>query len=142
MPKKLCLIAAEFHQGIMAAMLAQAQTAAQELEAEIVDIITVPGAVEIPFACQTALDSGKYDALAVLGFIEKGETLHGEVMGHQVLCKIMDLQLAHGRPIGYGIIGPGATETQAKARTADSASGAIQAAVRMLELKEQFNNEL
>ena len=138
MSSRLCLIAGEFHPEIMAAMLAQARTTAQDLNAEIVDILTVPGALEIPLACQTALESKKYDALAVLGFIEKGETLHGEVIGHQVLRKIMDLQLTYECPIGYGIIGPGATDAQAAVRVTDSTVGAIQSAVKMLELKKQF----
>jgi len=62
------------------------------------------------------LKKGNFDALLVLGYIEKGETLHGEVMGHVVHRSIVELQLQYSVPIAIGIIGPGATIEQARER--------------------------
>jgi len=56
----------------------------------------------------------KADAIVVLGYIEKGETKNGELMGHVVVKTIKDLELRYNKPIGIGIIGPGATHEQAK----------------------------
>src|SRR5205807_6339706 len=72
------------------------------------------------------------DAVAVLGYLEKGETLHGEVIGHVVYRALVELQIAHRKPIGVGIIGPGATLQQAEARRDGFARAAIRAAVASL----------
>jgi 6,7-dimethyl-8-ribityllumazine synthase len=64
----------------------------------------------------------------VLGFIEKGETLHGENMGHVVHRTLMELQLERRKPKGLGIIGPGATPEQAEARKERYAKDAVFAA--------------
>jgi 6,7-dimethyl-8-ribityllumazine synthase len=69
----------------------------------------------------------------VLGYIERGETLHGEVMGHTVHAAIVQLQLQYKRPIGIGIIGPGATKEQAELRKTDYAAAAVRATMRSLE---------
>ena len=72
--------------------------------------------------------------LVVLGYIERGETLHGEVMGHVVHAALVQLQLSHRKPIGLGIIGPGATAEQAEARKVSSARAAVHAALRCREV--------
>ena len=60
----------------------------------------------------------QHDGLVVLGYIERGETLHGEVMGHVVHTALVQLQLKYRKPVGIGIIGPGATAEQAQAQSA------------------------
>ena len=72
------------------------------------------------------------DAVVVLGFIERGETLHGEVMGHVVHRALVESGLRAKKPVGLGIIGPGATLPQAKVRKEPSARAAVRAVVRSL----------
>lgn len=136
---KICIVVGEFHKKITERMLKYAKNIAPKLEAEIKEVIWVPGSLEVPFITKEILESGKYDAIVLLGFIEKGETLHGEVMGHQVTKKILDLQLEYRTPIGFGIIGPGATIKQAHKKMKESAERAIEAAVKMRRLQEQIN---
>ena len=61
------------------------------------------------------------DAVVVLGHIERGETLHGEVMGHVVQHALVQLQFKYRKPVGVGIIGPGATAEQADVRKHETA---------------------
>ena len=68
----------------------------------------VPGCMEIPLALDRVLSDEDIDGAFCLGIIEKGETDHGLVMGQGVVKTILELQLVHNKPIGLGIIGPGA----------------------------------
>ncbi|MFH1522659.1 MAG: 6,7-dimethyl-8-ribityllumazine synthase [Patescibacteria group bacterium] len=140
MPIKICIIGGEFHKKITEEMLQYAEDIAPKLEANIKKVIWVPGSLEVPLIVKEVLESGKYNAIVLLGFIEKGETLHGEVIGHQVIKKILDLQLEYRTPIGVGIIGPGATIEQAKARTKEFAEKAMAAAVKMRRLLGQISD--
>ena len=74
------------------------------------------------------------DAAVVLGVIEKGETMHGEIMGHSVVNTILSLQLEFMKPIGVGIIGPGVNDTQIEERIVPYARNAVKAVVSMLSL--------
>src|SRR5262249_35061100 len=105
--------------------------------AEVAVTARVPGSYELPLVVSTILKSGKVRAVVVLGYIERGETQHGEVMGHVVHGALMRLSIRHGKPIGLGIIGPGATAEQAEARKDAYARSAVRAALASLAtLKE------
>ena len=132
------IIVGEFHKQLADEMLAHAQSLAPGLNATIEDVIWVPGSFEIPFVLNEMLKTNNYDAIVILGYIEKGETLHGEVMAHQVIKKIIDLELHFQKPVGIGIIGPGATMEQAEVRTKGSAEKAMKAAIKLLKIKDQM----
>ena len=72
----------------------------------------MPGSYEMPLIADVLLGREDVDALVVLGYIERGETLHGEVMGNVVHAALVQLQLKHRKPMGLGVIGPGATPEQ------------------------------
>ena len=110
-------------------MIATAEDEAKAAGVADVSVTTVAGSLEAPLIIDRLLSKG-VDAAVALGFIEQGETLHGEVMGHVVYRSLIDLQLKHQKPIGLGIIGPGATEEQALARQETAARSAVKAALR------------
>jgi 6,7-dimethyl-8-ribityllumazine synthase len=68
--------------------------------------------------------------VVVLGYIEKGSTLHGQEMGATCSLVLKQLELEYSKPVGMGIIGPGATAEQAETRVA-YAGNAMRAAIRM-----------
>jgi 6,7-dimethyl-8-ribityllumazine synthase len=123
------IIAADFNREIIDDMIAAAQDEAQTLGLNINRVVRVPGCYEVPLAADAALGTQGVDGLVVLGFIERGETLHGEVMGHVVHRALIDLQLKYRKPMGLGIIGPGATLDQANARKTSYARAAVRALV-------------
>jgi len=136
---KLCVVVGEFHKEISETMLQYAKNTASKLNVEIKKIIWIPGSFEAPLALKEIFELKKFNAVVLLGYIEKGETLHGEVIGRESIKKILDLQIEYRIPVGYGVIGPGATIEQAKERMRESAEKAIEAAVKMCELKQYFN---
>ncbi|MEO8705634.1 MAG: 6,7-dimethyl-8-ribityllumazine synthase [Kofleriaceae bacterium] len=126
---KLALVAAEFNHDLIEAMIAAARDEASKLPVEIVREVRVPGCYEVPLVVASLLARGKIEAAVVLGYIERGETQHGEVMGHVVHRALVDMQLATGKPVGIGIIGPGATPEQAESRKDGYARAAVRAVV-------------
>ncbi|MBI4253135.1 6,7-dimethyl-8-ribityllumazine synthase [Candidatus Uhrbacteria bacterium] len=127
--KQIAIVVAEFHKEIADTMVAEAERTAHDLGARVHAIIGVPGCFEMPLSVKRLIQKKSVDAVVVLGFIEKGETLHGEVMGHVVHHALMQLQLSTMKPIGFGIIGPGATERAARVRMKGAARAAVRAAL-------------
>lgn len=129
MSQRLAIIIAEFNRSIVDVMEAGAEAEAREAGASVVLKVSIPGTYEVPIVLARALARTDVDAAVVLGFIERGETLHGEVMGHVVHQSIVSLSLEHRKPVGIGIIGPGATLAQAEARRDAYARAAVRAAL-------------
>ena len=75
---------------------------------EVSEVVWVPGSMEAPLAIDRMLQSTEVQGAVVLGIIERGETDHGLVMGQSVTKSVIELQIKHNKPIGLGIIGPGA----------------------------------
>lgn len=129
---RIALVAAQFHKAMSDTMIRTAKETLSDRGMVLAGVVTVPGCFEVPLATKKLLLKKSVDAVAVLGYIEKGETLHGEVMGHVVSQTLMELQLTAMKPIGFGIIGPGATEKQARVRMKNVARGAVSAVCDVL----------
>lgn len=126
--KRISIIAAEFNQDIMNGMISAAKQEIKDIGARLVRVVRVPGCYEVPLSAELELEKEGIDALVVLGYIERGETLHGQVMGQVVHQALVQLQLGFRKRIGLGIIGPGATVEQAQARKEGYARAAVRAA--------------
>ena len=101
---------------------------------ELMEPVWVPGAFEVPLATKRLLDAGCV-GVVTLGIIERGQTLHGQAMGDAVMAALIDLQLEYNRPIGLGIIGPGADPEHIEPRLVPHARAAIEAVVHMLNVR-------
>jgi 6,7-dimethyl-8-ribityllumazine synthase len=132
--KRLAVLVADFNRRLVDAMLRAAEDEAATLGARVTATVRVPGSYETPLAADALFRRANVDALVVLGYIERGETLHGEVMGHVVHRALLDASLRYEKPVGFGFIGPGATLRDAEKRKDDYARAAVRAAVRMLEV--------
>lgn len=121
----------EFHREIAQAMLDAAREQVAAEGGVVAREIGVPGSYETPLAMKHLLSDPGVDLAVLLGYIERGETLHGEVMGHVVHRAVLDLSLEHDKPVGFGVVGPGATLEQAGARKEEYARAAVRAAFRL-----------
>jgi 6,7-dimethyl-8-ribityllumazine synthase len=104
------------------------------------EVLTVPGALELPGAIALAAETGRYDAYVALGVVIRGETYHFEIVANESARGLMALTL-DGLAIGNGVLTT-ENETQAIARAdpaqLDKGGGAARAALAMLKLKERF----
>ena len=115
-------------------------TAALKAAGATWDVITVPGALEVPAAIAFADASGQYDAYIASGCVIRGETYHFEIVAGESARAIMALTL-DGFAIGNGILTV-ENEAQAIARadkTQKNKGGeAAAAALAMAALKQRF----
>ncbi len=68
------------------------------------DLILVPGAFEIPFALQKALESGKYDAVCCVGAVIRGATPHFDYISAEATKGIATVGLKYGKPVSNGVL--------------------------------------
>ena len=113
-------------------MIRHATAEAEEHNLEIMEIVWVPGSMEAPLAAARLLEDEAIAGVACLGIIEKGETQHGLAMGQAVIKSLIDLQLGYDKPIGLGIIGPGAEPHHIAPRLEPHARNAVAAIALML----------
>lgn len=135
---RVAILAAAFNEQIVGPMIAAATDEVRRRGGEVVKSVRVPGAYELPLPAKKLLADPEVDLLVVLGFIERGETLHGEVMGHAVHQALLHLELSQEKPLGLGIIGPGATPEQAEVRKDGYARAAVAAAFAARETLESL----
>ena len=139
------IVEARFYDDIQDVLL---EGAIAELKAAGVsyDVITVPGALEIPAAISIAITSGKYggspyDAAIALGCVIKGETIHFEIVSMESSRALMDLAVAAKFPIGNGILTVNNEEqawARARASELNKGGDAARAALAMLRIKRRL----
>jgi 6,7-dimethyl-8-ribityllumazine synthase len=128
-PVRVGIVVGQFHRDIANGMLQAAKDQIRQSGAILADTAWVPGSYEAPLVAKHLLKQASIDVVVVLGLIHKGETLHGDVMGRVVHQSLVDLSLQYEKPIGMGIIGPGATLEQAQVRHSTYARDAVRAAL-------------
>jgi 6,7-dimethyl-8-ribityllumazine synthase len=102
--KRFAIIAARFYSELADWLVDGAKRALSECGVEDVDVYDVPGCFEIPLACRNLIDTDRYDALVALGVVIRGETPHFDFVAGECARGIMDVQLATGVPIGFGVL--------------------------------------
>ena len=121
-------------------MLVAGARAALEKAGHDVDVIAVPGALEIPGAIALAAESGRYAGFVAIGVVIRGETYHFEIVAGESARGIMALTL-DGLAVGNGILTV-ENEAQALARAdpgqKDKGGEAAQAALALLALQDRL----
>ena len=137
----LLIVEARFYDDLADALLAGAKTAIATANATA-DVVTVPGALEIPAAITMAIKgSVKYDGYVALGCVIRGETTHYDTVANESARGLMDLAVAFAVPIGNGILTvENEAQAWARARVSEQNKGgtATEAALRMIALKARL----
>jgi 6,7-dimethyl-8-ribityllumazine synthase len=123
-------VVSEFNYDIGMMMLERAKEHAQFLEAEITQIIKVPGVFDMGLPIKKLLERKDIDGVVALGAVIEGETEHDEIVIQHASRKIADLAIEYGKPVGLGISGPGMTRLQAQDRI-ERAKAAVEAVVKL-----------
>lgn len=110
------------------------------------DVVSVPGALEVPTAIALAEEAGRYptapryDGYVALGCVIRGETYHFEIVSDQSAAGIRNLGLK-GVIVGNGILTT-EDEDQAWARArvseGDKGGGAARAALDLIALRQRL----
>ena len=84
-----------------------------------ISVVRVPGAFEIPLAAMKLAQGKRIDAVITLGCLIKGDTMHFEYIASAASQGIMDVTIATGVPVAFGVLTT-LTDEQAAARAADT----------------------
>lgn len=136
---KFLIVEARFYDHLNDMLIAGAR-GALESAGHVVEVLTVPGALELPGAIASAAESGRYDGFVALGVVIRGETYHFEIVAGESARGLMALTM-DGIALGNGIL---TTENEAQAiyradpAQANKGAGAAEAAMALLAIREQF----
>lgn len=105
------------------------------------ELVTVPGALEVPATVALGIESGKFDAYVALGAVIRGETTHYETVCNESARGLTDLALGYLAPIGNGILtveNIGQALVRARVKEYNKGGAAAEAALAVLNIKSQF----
>lgn len=102
-----------------------------------IDMVTVPGALEIPVALQALAEKGGYDALIALGCVIRGETYHFELVANESAAGVTRVSLDYQIPVVNAILTT-ENEAQAIARQTEKGRDAARVAVEMCNLLDDL----
>jgi 6,7-dimethyl-8-ribityllumazine synthase len=132
---------ARFYEDLADRLVAGATAVFAEAGAGEPEIFTVPGAYELPLAAQYAAQSGRFDGIACLGAVIRGETDHYDWVCQETARGIQDVQLRTGVPCAFGVLTVDTME-QALARSGgdkrDSGRHAAEAVLALARIREQL----
>lgn len=144
-PIRVLIVEARFYDDLADALLEGAKDALREQGVQF-DVISVPGALEVPTAIALAVEAGRYptapryDGFVALGTVIRGETYHFEIVSDQSAAGITQLGL-NGVVVGNGILTT-EDEDQAWARArrseGDKGGGAARAALDLIALRKRL----
>ncbi len=141
----MLIVEARYYDDLADALLEGAKDALTARGAQY-DVVTVPGALEIPTAITLAEEAGRfptaprYDGYVALGCVIRGETYHFEIVSDQSAAGLCQLGIK-GLMIGNGILTV-EDEAQAWARArlseGDKGGGAARACLELIALKKRL----
>lgn len=112
----IVIILSEFNKKIGEELLKNTIKELEQLGTKDIEVIRVPGALEIPLTAKKVIEKKSPDAIIALGVVIKGKTAHFEHVSRESVHGIMDVSLETGTPIIQGILTT-YDEKQAKNRT-------------------------
>jgi 6,7-dimethyl-8-ribityllumazine synthase len=142
--QRILIVEARFYEGLADALLEGAKSALAQAGADC-EVVTVPGALEIPAAIAMAErngpQDGRFDGYVALGCVIRGETYHFEIVAGESARGLMALAIDKGLAVGNGILTV-EDEEQAWARArlslGDKGGAAARACVSMIALKRRW----
>jgi 6,7-dimethyl-8-ribityllumazine synthase len=105
---------------------------------EDVEVVSVPGAFELPQAARSLAETGRFDAVVCLGCVIRGATAHFEYIAASVAHGIQDASGGTGVPMSFGVL---TTDTWAQAEERAGAgrdNKGFEAAAAAIEMAQLF----
>ena len=137
---RIGIVQARFNEGVTNALAeaCKAELGALGVEDKHMDLVIVPGALEVPLALQALAEKQQYDALIALGCIIRGETYHFELVANESGAGVSRVALDYQVPIANAILTTENLE-QAVARQTDKGRDAARVAVEMANLLDEIS---
>jgi 6,7-dimethyl-8-ribityllumazine synthase len=103
---RFALLRSSFNARLVDGLLQGAQAALAEAGARAADVqvLSVPGAFELPLAARAAARSRRYDAVVALGAVIRGDTDHYEHICREAASGLAAVARETGVPVGFGVL--------------------------------------
>lgn len=140
-PVRLLIVVAPYYRAVADNLIAGARVMAEKAGATV-DLVEVPGALEVPTAIAMAAQHAGYDGFVALGCVVRGETTHYETVCNDSSRGLTLLGL-QGIAIGNGILtveNIEQAETRADPATQDKGGGAAAAALHLVALARKWRS--
>lgn len=144
----ILVVEARYYDNV-ADMLLQGAKAVLERAGASYNVVTVPGAMEIPAAITYAVRSLNFDAVrrryegyVALGCVLHGETMHDKIVGEQCATGLQQVALQHTLAVGNGVLTVNTMDQaveRADPQKLDRGGFAAETCLHMIELKHQFH---
>jgi 6,7-dimethyl-8-ribityllumazine synthase len=141
-PESYAIVVARFYEDL-AERLVDGATRVFEEAGATVEVHDVPGAFELPLAALYCAQSGRYDGVACVGAVIRGETSHYDYVCNEAASGIARVSLDTGVPCAFGVLTVENMD-QALARTGDGkrhqGEDAANAVLRMAALRRELGH--
>ena len=103
---RIGLVISRYNESVTTRLLAGAEACLDErgVANDRRDIRWVAGAWELPVVAAAMARAGGYDAVCALGAVIRGETPHFDFVAGEASRGLMEVQLATGVPVGFGLL--------------------------------------
>lgn len=133
---RVVIIRSEYHETITFALLngAKAELAKLNLDEKQIDVITVPGAYELPAAASVVAAAPNVDAVICIGAVVKGETPHFDYICQTCAQGLSRVAEANRKPVTFGVITANTVEQafeRAGGRVGNKGEEAARAAIEL-----------
>ena len=100
----VALCVARFYEELATKLVAGARDALNDAGITEIEEFDVPGAFELPLAARYAAESGRYEGVACLGAVIRGETDHYDYVCSAAARGIQSVALSTGVPCAFGVL--------------------------------------
>ncbi len=136
---KIAIVASRFNEFITKELIGGAEDTLlrHNVNTDDIDLYRVPGAFEIPSACNKIAKSGKYNAVITLGAVIRGSTPHFDYVAAEVSKGVASVSMQYNIPVIFGVLTTDTIEQaveRAGTKAGNKGSDAAMAALEMINL--------
>ncbi len=107
---------------------------------ELLDLVLVPGAFEIPFALDKILAQQKYDGICCLGAIIRGSTPHFDYVAAEATKGIANTTLKYQKPVTFGVLTTDTIEQAIERAGSKAGNKGFEAMTGLIELIDLYRS--
>ena len=103
---RVLVAVSRYNEGVTRKLLdgARAVIGEEGVADDLIDIVWVPGAFELPLVVTRGLASGRYRVAVALGAVIRGETPHFDYVSEAATQGLGAAALEYGLPVGFGLL--------------------------------------
>ncbi len=107
---------------------------------EDIEVVRVPGAVEIPLAAKRMAASKKYDAIIALGAVIRGGTPHFDFVANENSKGLAQVSMEYDIPVAFGVLTVDTIEQAIERSGTKAGNKGVEATLSAIEMVNLLKN--